>query len=234
MKGGKLISLLTPSRARVERLQASLNSLDAMTKNPEDIEVIIRIDSDDDATRIHLMNGSKHSFNTTVLIGERGKGYADLHLMYNEMAKVASGRFMMIWNDDAIMTTRRWDDQVRQFDDGKLKFIRSYVDDISGKRNKDFFPIVHRSYYDCLGHLSMSAHNDTYINELFYKMPQLICDTSIVVRHGALELNDDLTMKEGKACWPETKRLFGEPEVQNNLASDAFNLNSLLLLQEKK
>jgi hypothetical protein len=41
-----------------------------------------------------------------------GKGYDSLHEYYNELASKATGDWLMLWNDDAVMETEGWDEKI--------------------------------------------------------------------------------------------------------------------------
>lgn len=227
----KLVSLLVPTRGRVTRLANSLISLEQTVFDPSRVEVLVRADDDDIDTR-YFLEHNQWQFEVKSFFGPRGNGYADLHLMYGELCKESTGRFLFLWNDDANMLTRDWDSCIATKDDGKLKFLRSDVSDTRG-RDHDLFPIVHRSYYDTLGHYSLSAHNDTYIRAVFEPLPEAVDYVPITVQHSALELiaQGDKTSIDAKQCWPTTKGLWGSPEVQNGLKADVAKLRELLKQQ---
>jgi hypothetical protein len=227
-----LVSLLMPTRGRVDHLQKSLASLQQTVSDPSRIEVLIRIDSDDQDT-LSFLHRENRPYRTKALIGNRGNGYADLHLFYNQLCSIAMGRFLFLWNDDATMLSNGWDDEIARHDDGKLCYLRSAVSDSRG-RDSYLFPIVHRSYYEALGHYSRSAHNDTYVCSIFQALPGTFRDTNIVVGHSALELikAGDKTSMEAKQWWPTTKGLWGSPEVQQGLQDDIAKLQDLLKQQQ--
>lgn len=225
-----VVSVMVPSRGRVELLKRSLESLlntCDLALNRQ-VEIIVRVDDDDKETERFLLHNT-HLF-TTMITGSRGKGYADLHNMYNEMCRMARGRFLFLWNDDATMLTPGWDLEIAAHTDDKLCYLRSWVADTRG-RDQFLFPIVHRSFYDVLGHFSLSAHNDTYIFAALKRWPELFRNTNIVIQHHALETHDQ-TSVEAKACWDETKTKWDGPEVQDGLAEDIDRLEWLLKQQE--
>jgi hypothetical protein len=222
---GTLVSVLVPTRNRVEMLEKSLRSLidTADLKLGRQYEIILR--HDDKATQRWLE--SHPDLWTTFVHGPRGNGYADLHIMYNEMCLLARGRFLFLWNDDAVMVTPGWDLEIARHDDDKPCYLRSKVEDGRG-RDAHLFPIVHRSWYDVCGHFSMSPHNDTYLFSAFNTQPQLFRDTDIVVKHNALQNLNDLTSLEAQRWWPTTKAGWDSAEVQNALAEDIKRLGELV------
>lgn len=226
-----LVSVMVPSRNRIDMLKQSLESLIStcdLTPHRQ-IEIIVKVDDDDKATE-HFLLQNPHLV-TTIVTGPRGNGYADLHLMYNRMCVLARGKFLFLWNDDATMLTPGWDLEIARHDDDKLCYLRAGVSDSRG-RDQFLFPIVHRSYYDVLGHFSRSAHNDTYVFSAFKRWPQLFRNTDIIIQHHALETND-LTSTEAKEHWNETKTMWDSAEVQDGLREDIRRLEWLMKQQDE-
>lgn len=223
--------MLLPTRGRLKKLDESLSSLEATVSSSSNIEVVARVDEDDVQT-LDFLRSNPRTFDVSIIVGSRGNGYADLHLMYNAMCARARGRFLFLWNDDAVMKTADWDLELAKHDDGKLCYLRSKVSD-SRNRDSFLFPIVHRSYYDTLGHFSLSPHNDTYVHSVFTRLPGTFRGTNIVVDHRALELlqENDQTSVEASSCWPATKADWGSDRVQNGIADDSTKLAELLKQQ---
>jgi len=173
---------------------------------------------------------SKPSFDIKVTAGPRGNGYADLHLMYNRLCLDSQGSFLFLWNDDVTMMTVGWDDMLAQHDDGRACYVTSKVADTRG-RDSFLFPIVHRSYYEALGHFSRSPHNDTYIYSVFKPYPEAFRHADITVYHHALQI-DDATGQDARKWWPKTKSDWDSRDVQEALAQDTIKLGELLKRQK--
>jgi hypothetical protein len=208
-------------------LEKSLRSLIDLAdlKLNQDIEIIVKCDDDDVATSRWLE--SHPELYSVYTSGPRGNGYADLHLMYNQMCVLSRGKFLFLWNDDAVMLTPGWDLEIAQHDDGKPCYLLNGLVDGRG-RDSFLFPIVHRSWYEVTGHYSASPHNDTYIYNAFRPFPQLFRLTNINIQHDALQNLNDLTSKEAQKWWPVTKKGWDSPEVQNALAEDIKRLGELV------
>ena len=227
-----LVSVMLPCRGRYEGTRQSLASL-ALATDPSQLEVLVRADDDDPET-VKVCQEA-YPFPVHIMVGPRGGGYADLHHMYNQCAAAAKGRFLLLWNNDAIMQTPGWDDKLRPFDDGKLRYFHVKVtpdDQILS------FPILHRSWYDCLGHYSTWAHNDSYVyrvlEPLFPAHPGLYQEVDIHVHH---LINDyleagDVPSVEGRAKWGVTRPVRRTPEYQVQVRRDREKL--LRWLAEKK
>lgn len=232
MSGTRLVSVMLPSRGRVDQLKASLASLEQTVTNAADVEVLVRAD-DDDRPTIDCLRSVRCKFHVSVVVGPRGNGYADLHLYYNRLCEIAQGRFLFLWNDDALMLTPAWDAELAKHDDGRLCYVKSGLVDSRG-RDSYLFPIVHRSYWEALGHFSLSAHNDTYVIEVLKDLPQVFRDSAITVKHVGLELiaAGDKTSMEAKQWWPTTKGMWRQPELLQAIATDNAKLKALWAAQQ--
>lgn len=180
---------------------------------------MVRADDDDPET-VRIMQ-APWPFPVRMFVGARGNGYADLHHMYNQLAAAATGRFLFLWNNDAIMETSGWDDKLVPFDDGKLRYFHVRVtpdDQILS------FPIVHRSYQDCLGRYSAWAHNDSYVHAVLQPFfgQGIYQDVDIHVHH---LINDylaagDAPSVEGRSKWSVTRPVRRTAEYQAELQRD--------------
>ena len=213
-----LVSMLLPCRGRYEGTRQSLESLKLAT-DPSRIEVLVRADDDDPQTA-EIMK-EEWPFVTKTFVGPRGNGYADLHHMYNQLAAEAAGTFLFLWNNDAVIQTPGWDDKLVPFDDGKLRYFHVRVtpdDQILS------FPIVHRSYQDCLGRYSAWAHNDSYVHAVLQPFfgQGVYQDVDIHVHH---LINDylaagDAPSVEGRSKWNVTRPVRRTAEYQQELQRD--------------
>lgn len=152
-----------PTRGRAELALRSARQVQATAADPFSFEFIIACDDDDGEQRDALERGLRDSQIPFSLATTPRLGYANLHIYNNILASHASGQWLCIWNDDVLMQTQDWDVVLREH---ASKFV--VVDpEISNANAEQFrfglFPMVPRAWFQVLGHLSASAHNDTYI-----------------------------------------------------------------------
>lgn len=96
------ISVLIPTRGRLDRLSVLLTSYAVTTVDEAHLsELVFRVDEDDHATQNFLRNYQ-------VLVGPRYEGYRSLPTFFNELATVAHGDVVMCGNDDMVFRTRHW------------------------------------------------------------------------------------------------------------------------------
>src|SRR5262245_31870532 len=96
------ISVLVPTRGRVNRLTRLLDSFYATSTGRA--ELYFRVDEDDEETRRFLTDPLDR-----VVVGPRLAGYGSLPTFFNELAAVAPGDLLMCGNDDMVFVTPEWD-----------------------------------------------------------------------------------------------------------------------------
>jgi len=98
------VSVLVPTRHRIDRLQTLLASFER-TVDGSEAELVFRVDEDDAETRAFI-NGLSHP--CVMVVAPRGRGYADMPLFFNQSAERATGDVLMCGNDDMIFQTVGW------------------------------------------------------------------------------------------------------------------------------
>ena len=113
----KKLSIMLPTRGRVQKLDRAITSLRKNAQDPLCVEIIFRCDLDDEKTQKYLREKDEK-----FLVGPREKGYASLPKFMNQCAEASSGDVIVMFNDDAIVETVDWDvlllDCANKFPDG--------------------------------------------------------------------------------------------------------------------
>lgn len=138
-----MISVLIPTRERPELLRESIESLVLTADDPNDVEFVIRRDSDDKSDYGHLER-------TTTILGPP-KGYTGLAHYYETCVRYAVGKWLLIWNDDAIMRTKGWDTQIRRASSDAWAVLGASC-----------FPVMSQKWFRTVG-ACPTAHVDSYI-----------------------------------------------------------------------
>ncbi len=102
-----ICSFLLPSRQRPEKLLRAINSIFDTASSPEKIQVLIRLDCDDPALCQAVGLIPKRPEVITILGTREGPGAAN-----EELVRIADGRWIGLFNDDAVMDGKGWDDQL--------------------------------------------------------------------------------------------------------------------------
>lgn len=168
------ISLLLPTRQRPDQLDRLCNSALKTADNPEDLELVVYVDDDDDSYN-HLMLKSPIVF----LRGPRlHDDKVNLSIKWNKCWENATGDIFMHCGDDIIFRTEGWDTAVREAIDarpGKICF--AWCNDISEESSRHEFGthgFVHRNWTDVVGRFVppyfVSDYNDTWFNDVSRKL----------------------------------------------------------------
>ena len=186
-----LVSFLLPSRTQPGKAHTPatlLNSLESITANSTNTnvyEVLIRFD-EDDIQSIDLIPRIHEIFAPTVaevkiIVGPR-RGYEGLHHYYNELAAIATGELLFLWNDDLEICPVRspwttpngghhleaWDATLKEDlgDRGPYIFMLFPTEVYSDHISMLSFPILTRRAYEAMGHFSSSPLNDSYLTNV--------------------------------------------------------------------
>jgi hypothetical protein len=194
------ISVLIPTRKRVDSLKQSIDSLIKTASTMEGIEFLIAIDEDDEATKkfigtelVEELNNSKIEMRSYVCPRQ---GYAKLHNYYNELSKQSIGNWLLLWNDDAIMQTDDWDLAIEKYN-GQMKVLR--FRDNHNEHPNAIFPCVPKDWVLLFGEFSANHHSDTWISQLGYITDCIQNVPEVYILHDRHDLtgnNDDHTAEE--------------------------------------
>lgn len=213
------ISVLFPSRGRPESLIAAVNSLRHNASSPAAVEILVAADPDDPAT-VEAAKVAKAWWWTAP---ER-YGYARLHEYYNRLAAEAHGDWLLLWNDDATMLTQGWDQVIAAQDPAILWLGANHAPGAC------MFPAWPKAWTDATGHVSLSPHNDTWLQWLGQSLG-LIRKIPVEMRHDRADVtggHDDATYAEGRALiGPEGMVPGGIPD-RDAIERDAEIIRALL------
>lgn len=158
-----LASLLIPSRKRNRSLIECIESFLGSAVDINTFEVLVRLD--DDAPPLERVPDR-----TRVITGPRPlRGYADIHLLYNELYKASSGQYVWVLNDDVRLMSDSWDMQLASYEN--QMFIGHPRHDVYPGGN--LFPIIHRSIINAQGFLGLYGAVDVQYEKLVERLPML-------------------------------------------------------------
>ena len=121
-------------------------------------------------------------------------GYTGLHRYLNELAKQASGRWLMWFNDDMLVETEGWDKVIRANREAILWPSANHV------HHANIAPIWPKSWSDAAGMVTPTTHMDTWLQGVGDRLGR---HDKIGVRltHDRADVtgsNNDLTYQEGR------------------------------------
>jgi hypothetical protein len=233
-----LVSVLLPTRQRPELMLKAVKSLIEKADDPSRIEVLLKIDTDDQRTYTSRCSELEQlTPNYKILISPRQRGYADLHTHVNDLCAVAEGEYLFLWNDDATMQTEHWDEYVAQHSRGDFGDPVCVIQIDNSDAWKYGFPLVHRKVYEILGHFSLNAQNDTWMHTVATHAGIERREERILSFHDRYDLTQNPSMQDSTYTdvWnPETggyqksHELFQSPSEQALRIEDVAKLSTYL------
>jgi hypothetical protein len=224
-----LVSVLLPTRQRPELMLKSVKSLIDRASDPSQIEVLLKIDTNDQDTYTSRYEELQSiTPNCKVLISPQKNGYQDLHLAVNDLCALSTGEFLLLWNDDATMETQGWDRYVAEHSN-QLCVIQ-----MNNNHFPDIFPLVHRKIYELLNHFSLNPHNDTWIHYVAQVAGIERQDFRIYAYHDRADVtgnNDDAIYQEGfgsQAGYLPSHQRFFSPDEQLLREQDVAQIKTYL------
>lgn len=136
-------------------LEKSIASLRENAHRSDLVEVLVAIDPDDPETA-----GAEIGWPSQRLVTAERFGYSRLHEYYNWLASRARGEWLFLWNDDAIMRTPGWDRIIERQPPGVL------WPQTNDQPGCNVFPVWPRQWFTTLGHVSLSPHCDSWVQDL--------------------------------------------------------------------
>jgi len=204
-----LVSVLIPSRDRIDILKNSINSLLSNAGNPDNIQILIRFDFDDKASCSRFLELPLRPHDV-VLFGNRFRGYKDHHLFLNDLAKLAIGEFLFTWNDDTTMISRNWDSIVKEYSGQfivlKPKHNMYTLQEFNGN------PIYPKKWVELCGHVAMNCHTDNWVHDIATEL-DIQKEVDITIRNDAAHWGgfvNDQTYKEGSIFHYDHDDYYGE------------------------
>jgi len=184
------ISVLLPARGRPDHLRESVASCFELATDPDNVEVLIRLDDDDPHldSELRILRHFGASKRIVVFTGYR-LGYQNMHEMYGGLALHSEGDWLVNWNDDMQFITQGWDALLREAPPFSIQFPRRDT-----TQTTDYtVPVTGRSIFIALGHLSKNAYCDAWISDFSAFAGTSVIRDDIVFRHQRL---DDQTLKD--------------------------------------
>lgn len=159
-----MISILLPTRGRPHNLERLSTSALGTADNPDDVEIVAYIDSDDSSYENIQLPVNVKIFKTERTL---------LSIYWNMAYSQSKGPIYMHCGDDIVFHTQGWDTIVKQkFDEYPDKIVLLYGDDGDPNQEKNFgtHSFIHKNWVDAVGYFVppyfSSDFNDTWLNEL--------------------------------------------------------------------
>lgn len=236
-----MISILLPTRHRPELLLETVDSIIKTADNPDNVEILIRCDNDDSAT-LNIRDQLELRKNTKLIAGERFRGFQDVWKYLLELGELAKGDLLMSFADDYRMITKGWDRMLEGYLNRMciLKFPTA-----DALRHMVIAFGLHRGIFELLGHISLNAHADTWMEFVGHDSGVFI-ETDVVIDHLRDKIAPDELYREVREVLHITNPEFHSPAMVTardrdikmirryiSLFGDIYNRENVLKVKEE-
>jgi len=152
------ISLLVPSRERLNLKLTLISSIITSVKDINNVDLVFGIDEDDPTRETVLKIANAIPFVRVVNVNNKGK-FIGINRIWNILAANTNEDIFGYIGDDMIFMTPNWDEKIineftgKNLPKDKIKLVHCY----DGHRNRDEICVnafVHRKYYEVLGYFT--------------------------------------------------------------------------------
>lgn len=191
------IAILLPTRGRAEMLERSVKSVIDLAANASRVQIMFGFDNDDAIGTKHFEKElqpwlDQQGVNYTAM-SFAPMGYIRLNEYVNELARNSDANWLVFWNDDAVMQTQNWDQEITKHT-GEFKLLAFHT---HNDHPYSIFPIVPRKWLDLLGYLSPHQISDAWLSQQAYMLDiwQRIKVDVLHDRHDLTGNNNDETFQ---------------------------------------
>lgn len=229
------IAILLPTRGRDGMLERSVKSVIELADDPSRVQIMFGFDSDDTVGTTYFIEQLQpwldlNDVAYTAMTFEP-MGYIRLNEYVNELARNSDARWLVFWNDDAVMETQGWDTTIMSHE-GEFKLLAFHT---HRDHPYSIFPIAPRKWLDLLGYLSPHQISDAWLSQQAYMLDiwQRIPVHVLHDRHDLTGNNNDETfrnrpMLEGN---PRDSRDFHSVAQTNRRIEDCAKISYYLKTQ---
>jgi len=161
-------SFIIPTRGRQDSLYRLCTSIESNTRRSDELEIVLVMDSDDPAS----LKFEYPALNIRQVETAPGKSMGELNMAgYN----AASGRYLMLLNDDVIISTKGWDEQVLEvfhaYPDG---MVLVHVNDSIFREKLCIFPFLTREFCELAGGICPEGYVRYFIDNHIHNVFDLL------------------------------------------------------------
>lgn len=183
------LSIIYPTRKRFDLFVKSTDSLIQKCSDLNNLEVLVAMDNDDIDTISKTEEYIKDKPFIKIYTSERHY-YKNLNLYVNEMAKLATGDYLLLWNDDCLMETDHYDLVMDKYLD-KFMVVNPLVvnhTEYCRQENRMLFPIIPRKWVELTGRWSNSGACDSWIELISNELHISLYEDDIKIYHDRFNL----------------------------------------------
>jgi glycosyltransferase involved in cell wall biosynthesis len=161
-------SFIIPTRGKPEPLRRLCESIRAYTRRLDELEIVLVIDDDDQAT-------CQFEFPGLSIRKVEGPPHRSMSALNTAGYNASTGRYVALLNDDVILRTPSWDDQVidvyRGYPDG---IVLVHVNDAIFRETLCTFPFLTRAFCELAGGICPDGYLRYYIDNHIHNVFDLL------------------------------------------------------------
>ncbi len=170
MTNKPLISIILPTRHRVDSVNRLFDSIESTVDEIDRLEIVLYIDYDDFESQVI----ERSVLNLVKLIGKR----TIMGEMTRQCYTASSSQYIFLLNDDAVCRTKGWDTRIlRAFDKYPDGVVLVWCNDLFRGPDMPNFPVLSRSLCELMGGICPEDYNRDYIDvhllDIFKKLHNL-------------------------------------------------------------
>ena len=186
----KIISILTPTRQRVNRLSEFVMSVYQHTEEKNRVEMLMYVDRDDPTKEQYLdfMLHCKSEFPDFLKVHIVFDEPKSVSKSWNDLYARSTGDIIIMGNDDLLYRTPSWDKTVEvESNIFKDDIYCMWMDDRINSENHCAFPIVSKKWCETLGYFTPGVfhfgYNDTWVFDIAQRVHRCRFLGKVVAEH---------------------------------------------------
>lgn len=209
--GTKDITLVIPTRGRPKNINRLVESLNHTTKTPSKLEVVFRVDDDDDKGLKTVINTRKE-FSCIIIVDKRNPMMSNL---WDDSFPYTTAARTMMCADDVVFRSQGWDQAVQDAMPDPMRQLHfCYGNDLNQRRNLATLPIMSRAWIRQVGYFVPRGYSrdwcDTHLHAIAKRLSDLGVNCITYLEHvifehmhhsiGKAKLDDTYNYRLGLSC----------------------------------
>ncbi len=171
-----LVSVIMHSRGRPDIFRTSITSLINTCSNPSEVEVVMKLDSDDSTIPEYMSVLNEGPFSYKILVYDRMEAYWSLYIFQNDLSRIANGDIHWLFNEDNQILGGDW---LSAFRESRNVFPDNvYVCNVPGnnsKVGKCVSPAYTREWFQVTGIVSPHVYSDRFLSSVAGAIGRFLC-----------------------------------------------------------
>jgi hypothetical protein len=175
LSSSPIISVIMHSRGRPDLCKTALDSLVATCSDPQYVEVVMKIDSDDPTAGDYLNVLRQTPFHFKLLTYDRLDAYWSVHIFQDDLSRIANGSILWCFNEDNTIVGGDWVAALKGTRDIYPDNI--YVVKVPGappRKYKTVAPAYSKEWFNVLGRISPHIYSDRFLCNMATSVGRLV------------------------------------------------------------